>query len=217
MKREYFIGLILLFGISVAFVVYLSQNGQIRSLQAQLSEIKNEETKSQDQQTTLGQEKENLIQEIGERNFKLEDLLNTTDLLDGLIFRMTNKNEGRFSEAAQQFKDNRSIKIMLPDGSENLCLGEEISIRWQGESIRHIDLQLQRGGFAYTIENYYPMEVSEDGQARGEYTWRVGTYGVSSSKSVPSGDGYTIVLWNFDAGSAFSEETQLFSILRCEG
>lgn len=128
--------------------------------------------------------------------------------------RISQLTSGISTVEAQGVAGDRFLRLLAPNRSENLCLGEEYEIRWESRDRDHVDLTVLKGGYGYRIAEYYPA-------ASGVYRWKVGLSNTGIEQNFPAlgtGDGFSVRITSFDFGIPISDESdQLFTITRCQG
>lgn len=175
-----------------------------RLLQQQYENLKAETVQLASNRDSLQAVNNELQEELGVRLTNAESLRAQKEEFENLISRMTGSMKGSSSGFLEK---ERSIRILAPNGGENLCLGEEFEIRWEGSNIQRVQITLKRGGFAYRVAEYYLAE--------GSYPWKVG--GLVSGRSVEPGE-YFLRITSYDGGfGLFDESSAPFFITRCIG
>jgi cell division protein FtsB len=111
----------------------------------------------------------------------------------------------------------RYVKIVSPNGGENLCLNSETTIEWESKGVDVVSVRIMKQAFEGT--NYYYIDdlsavsstYNEEGvPGKGLAVWKV--------KNIPVGQGYKIEIMSAGSASRVSDiSDSVFSVIVCEG
>ncbi len=116
------------------------------------------------------------------------------------------------------------IKILAPNDSEELCMGEEIFIEWESQGIDAVGLHLLKNDLSNNITyniGSFPATYNETGELGvGRMPWNVGYY-LNDNKVKPDNNlyySYKITISGYDADKNFvgsDTSDNFFSIIDC--
>jgi hypothetical protein len=112
----------------------------------------------------------------------------------------------------------RYVKIFLPNGGEQLCLGENFLITWLSRDVNSVNLEAVKLDGSDTTS--YPLGLASlptnaPGQSTdGDFYWEVGK--TLKGTKLKEGDGYKIKISSADNGDSVSDTSDgVFQILNC--
>ena len=165
--------------------IFVWQQGQQnRSLQQQYENLKEETVQLVSNRDSLQAVNNELQEELEVRLANTESLRIQKEEFENIISRMTGNMEG--SSPSFPGKE-RSIRILTPNGGENLCIDEEFEIRWEDSNIEKVQITLKNGGFGYRLAEFY--------SSTGSYLWKVGR--LTSGRLIDPDEGYFLTITSF--------------------
>ncbi|MEK7510582.1 MAG: hypothetical protein AAB567_03505 [Patescibacteria group bacterium] len=157
-------GVLLVFALA-GFLLW--QQGQKNSsLRQQHESLKEKTAELASKRVSLQALNHELQAEKDARFVNVESLRAQKEEFEDLISRMTGGTKGDLSNLPQR---QRSIRLITPNGGENLCLDEEFEIRWESVNIERVQITLKEGGFGFRIADYYPNTESLCGRLVGRF------------------------------------------------
>ena len=124
---------------------------------------------------------------------------------------------------AENKSDNRSIKIVFPNGGESCCLGGSIVIQWRSEGVKAASVSVIRVTPQYNIVSYnlsdyvFAQSMGGDLFDLSVFSWKVGDFIESSDSSTAiKGGNYRIkVDSNDNASQVYDVSDKTFVISEC--
>lgn len=108
------------------------------------------------------------------------------------------------------------VKIISPNGGENLCLGDNFNIKWESKGLETVELYISKPQAASYPLGAYPADFNEINEPGwGMFVWKVGT--TSGGINLREGNAWTITISNPDNPEINDRTDGVFSILQCEG
>lgn len=126
-------------------------------------------------------------------------------------------------------KTGAFLDLLSPKGGENLCIGDNLDIRWKGsKEFKTVDVWLVRGPMGnptnYSLGSF-PSSYNETGEKNGEgsFSWKVGYN--KAGIELPPDESYRIILngcypyQGKDTGClmTLNKSPEPFNILDCRG
>lgn len=176
-----------------------------RSLQQQYEKLKEETVQLASNRDSLQAINNELQEELEIHVVNVESLRAQKEEFENLISRMMGSMKGSSSSFPEK---ERSIRILAPNGGENLCIDEEFEIRWEDSNIEKVQITLGNGGFGYRLAEFY--------SSTGSYLWKVGR--LTSGRLIEPDEGYFLTITSYDGGfGIFDESDRTFIITQCIG
>jgi len=181
------------------------QRQENRLLQQQYEDLREETVQLASNRDSLQAVNNELQEELEVRLVNIESLRVQKEEFENLISRMTGSMKGSSSGFSEK---ERSIRILTPNGGENLCIDEEFEIRWEDSNIEKVQITLKNGGFGYRLAEFY--------SSTGNYLWKVGR--LTSGRLIDPDEGYFLTITSYDGGfGIFDESDRTFIITQCIG
>jgi len=162
------------------------------------------------QQSVLEEVKNETKQQIDDLQNELDDLQNQFDQ------EISQKNLLQQEMNDLTKKPERYVKIISPNGGENICLDEETIIEWNSGGVdtvgvRVIKQEINGNRYYYIGLDSVTATYNEEGTSgKGTAVWKV--------KDIPAGDGYKIEIISTGLISKISDTSDgVFSVLLCQG
>ncbi len=164
---------------------------QISEIQALLEKAESAKEELQQQNNTLQQENNALNEEKEGLKQTISDLTRTPE---------------------------HYIKVISPNGGENLCLDENFNIQWEHKGVSSVRILAYLPGEGFAYLGTFPADFNETGEkGKGIYNWKVGSmfYG----GTIKEGSLYEIIIEEVASEGALVKDKSdnVFSILSCKG
>lgn len=213
--------LVIFVAIEGVFVYY--EIVKTKDFQADILEFEREEKILLTQIGILEDERREHEQEIEQLKRQEEELVVQKEQLNRRVYDLA--RNGHAIKPLQRSQElipskARYIRVIAPNGGEELCLGEQYPIRWEHSGLIEVQILLtgKKVGRSY-MEFNYPANLNETGESgTGTYAWEVGRVG---SVTVPPGVDYKILILSLDGASSApqiveDESDAPFTIVLCE-
>lgn len=131
------------------------------------------------------------------------------------------------------YDGDRRLRLLAPNGKENLCRGQNFIIKWESNGLKTVSLFLKKVTDSYppatdnpfaprpaSLGNF-PASFNEHGEdnGSGEFSWRAGVLQSGPFETeVEEGTTYEILITSSDGGRLIEDTSDnVFSITYCEG
>lgn len=131
------------------------------------------------------------------------------------------------------YDGDRHLRLLAPNGKENLCRGRDFVIKWESNGLKTVSLFLKKATDIYppVTDNpfaprpaslgSFPASFNERGEdnGSGEFSWRAGVLQAGPFETtVEVGSTYEILISSSDDGRLIEDTSDgVFSINFCEG
>ena len=194
----------------VAIIITLAVGGGVYWWQhSVLEDVKNELGQQindlKNQLLQIEEERTGLEQQVDHLKDQLVQIEEARIVLQGQIGELTKEPE-------------RYVRIVSPNGGENLCMGKDFNIQWEHKGLVSVRILSYLPGEGTGYIGTLPADLNEMGEkGKGIYSWKIGSmfYG----GELEEGTTYKIILEDASTpnSSIKDESDNIFSILTCEG